>query len=134
MAMMKLTKARVEQIRVTIKRIPAAPPTDADVTKQEAVKMLAGELASLQRRGYTLEQIAESLKGEGLELTTPTLKSYLARAKAGRKRYRPASAVTPSPTLPMPAAPRAATAAPTKKESPAKGGKDAFLAKDKDSY
>jgi len=41
---------------------------------------------ALQKRGYTLDQISETLRGEGLDITTPTLKSYLQRIKAGKSK------------------------------------------------
>ena len=47
--------------------------------------MLSKEIAALQKRGYTLEQISETLRGEGLNIATPTLKSYLQRAKPAKK-------------------------------------------------
>src|SRR5580692_6177891 len=83
---MSLTRARIAQIAEKLKRMPPAPPADVPTTKQEAVRLLAKEIAGLQRRGYALEQIVASLKGEGLDLTTPTLKSYLSRAKATKAR------------------------------------------------
>ena len=46
------------------------------------MKHLVAEIAALQQRGYTIEQVVESLQGVGLTITTPTLKSYLQRAKA----------------------------------------------------
>jgi hypothetical protein len=131
---MKLRRARVHEIALKMKGMPAAPATEACVTKQEAVRMLAGEIASLQHRGYTLEMITDGLRGDGLELTTPTLKSYLSRAKAGRRPRRAAPGDKRLPAVPTPASTREQTAASTKNEAPAKSGKDAFLVKDKDSY
>ena len=107
-------------------------------------------IEGLQRKGYKLDQIVESFRGDGLDLTTATMKSYLSRAKASRQRRRD----TPSPAS---VAPRAArqltqkearpltnrqaaaltnTEAPpsTAADAPTKSGKDAFLVKDKDSY
>ncbi len=50
--------------------------------------MLAKEIVALQKRGYTLEQIAETLRGEGLAISTPTLKSYLQRIKLGKNKLQ----------------------------------------------
>ena len=148
------------------------------------MKLLAREIEGLQRRGYSLEQIAEMLKGGGLVVSTPTLKSYLSRAKATRERGKgagpkrkaagganaPATAevesvvkadasrsATPKTTgkgtspapggvsaldgsggaavKASPASPRTvAAAAETPAPAVLRGGKDAFLIKDKDSY
>lgn len=40
----------------------------------------------LQKNGYTLEQISQVLRGEGLDVATPTLKSYLLRARPASKK------------------------------------------------
>ena len=142
---------------------------------------MAREIEGLQRRGYSLEQIAEMLKGGGLIVSTPTLKSYLSRAKttrergkgAGRRRKAAGDANAPATagvasvvkadasrgatpkttgkgTPPAPGGVSAldgsgvaagkvsAAADAVAAEAPApatlRGGKDAFLIKDKDSY
>jgi len=181
---MGLSRDQVEQLRTTLKAAPKAPAAGVDTTKQEAVKLLAREIESLQRRGYSLEQVAEMLRGGGLVVSTPTLKSYLSRAKAARERGKeagsrtkvardanaPATAgVAPAvkndvsriarpkttgkgtPPVPggvsapdgadaavvkaTPASPTVdAAAAETPTPAALRGGKDAFLIKDKDSY
>ena len=73
------------------------------LTKAEEIKLLASEIAALQDRNYSLQQIAEFLTGEGLEISTATLKNYLQRSKATSKRpskKKPAAAPkeAPSPT------------------------------------
>lgn len=131
---MPLTRAHIEQIAAKLRNMPPAPRADVPATKQEAVKLLAREIASLQRRGYALEEIAASLRGEGLDLSTPTLKSYLSRAKAGTVRRHRSS--TPSRTPQRAAAPLTPKVADASANAmaPVKIGKDAFLVKDKDSY
>jgi hypothetical protein len=181
---MGLSRDQVEQLRSTLKAVPKAPAASLDTTKQDAVKLLAREIEGLQRRGYSLEQIAEMLKGGGLVVSTPTLKSYLSRAKTTRERGKGASlrrkvagganapataevasvvkadasrGATPKTTgkgtPPAPggvsardgvvvaavrASPTSLAADAAAAETPAptalRGGKDAFLIKDKDSY
>jgi hypothetical protein len=82
---MGYTAAQVEEIAGKLRSLPAIEPPPKDLTKQEVVRMLAKEIKSLQKRGYSLEQIASSLKGEGLDISTPTLKSYLQRTKTTTK-------------------------------------------------
>jgi hypothetical protein len=181
---MGLSRDQVEQLRSTLKAAPKVPAASVDTTKQEAVKLLAREIEGLQKRGYSLEQIAEMLKGGGLVVSTPTLKSYLSRAKTTRERGKgaglrrkaagganaPATAevasvvktdasgsatpktigkgTSPAPgrvsalngssiaaVKTTPASPTAdAAAAETPAPAALRGGKDAFLIKDKDSY
>lgn len=82
---MGFTVAQVEEIAGKLRALPAVEPPPKDLTKSDVVKMLAKEIKSLQKRGYSLEQIASSLKGEGLDISTPTLKSYMNKAKTPTK-------------------------------------------------
>ena len=101
---MGYTAARVEEIASKLRELPTIEPPPKDLTKQEVVKMLAKEIKSLQKRGYSLEQIASSLKGEGLDISTPTLKSYLQKAKTPTKPKATGKEISKtsstSPTLP----------------------------------
>ena len=101
---MGYTAARVEEIASKLRELPTIEPPPKDLTKQEVVKMLAKEIKSLQKRGYSLEQIASSLKGEGLDISTPTLKSYLQKAKTPTKPKASGKEIaktsSTSPTLP----------------------------------
>jgi hypothetical protein len=131
---MPLTRARIAEIAAKLRKIPPAPPAEVNVTNQEAVRLLEREIAGMQRKGYSLEQIVESLRGEGLVLSRPTLKSYRSRAKAANGRGRhPSSASRAAGAMAAPLTPKAAAAS-TKVETPTKSGKDAFLVKDKDDY
>ena len=85
---MGYTVAQVEEIASKLRALPAIEPPPKDLTKSDVVKMLAKEIKSLQKRGYSLEQIASSLKGEGLDISTPTLKSYMQKAKANGGRAK----------------------------------------------
>jgi hypothetical protein len=141
-----------------LRAIPAKDPAKRKLDKQRMVSLLADELIALQRRGYTIEEVAESLRGRGLAITTPTLKNYLQRAKSKTDK-RPKSGVRTAPSRSGSGTPKAAkrevssappattqTAsaakqAPTPQEKGAaqedtalRSGKGAFLVKDKDSY
>ncbi len=142
-----------------LRAIPAKDPAKRKLDKQRMVSLLAGELIALQQRGYTIEEVAESLRGRGLAITTPTLKNYLQRAKhktekraksgvtSGSKRSGNRTPSVPrreSPNAPTPATtqtpPAAKQAASTPEASTApegtalRSGKGAFLVNDKDSY
>jgi hypothetical protein len=78
---MGYTVAQVEEIAGKLRALPTIEPPPKDLTKSDVVKMLAKEIKSLQKRGYSLEQISSSLKGEGLDISTPTLKSYMQKHK-----------------------------------------------------
>jgi hypothetical protein len=131
---MGVKPAQIAAILGIARNAPPAPPSDADVSKQEAVRLLVPAIAEFRRKGYSMQQIADSFRGVGFELTTPTLKSYLSRVKASKRRRRDAPRNGAPPTK-VPAVPtEKETARSTKTEVSAKSGKDAFLVKDKDSY
>ena len=85
---MTYTLERADEL---IRMLRDMPPLDASrrkLTKQGVVKHLADEITALQQRGYTLEQVVESLRGAAFDISTPTLKSYLQRAKRKPPTFR----------------------------------------------
>ena len=83
---MGYSNEKLVAISAKLKTMPAIEKKKQEHSKQDAVKVLAKEITALQKRGYTLDQIAETLRGEGLDITTPTIKSYLQRIKAGKNK------------------------------------------------
>jgi hypothetical protein len=97
---MGYTNEKLEAIAAKLKTMPVVEKKKQEHSKQDAVKILSKEIAALQKRGYTLDQIAETLRGEGLEITTPTLKSYLQRIKSGKnKDSKPVQKTEPQNTV-----------------------------------
>ena len=158
---MDYTLGSAEEMAEKLRAIPAKDPSQRRLDKQGMVRQLASEILAVQQRGYTLEEVADSLRGYGLDITTPTLKNYLQRAKgaAGKpnKARRPsgpprkeakaeqpthASAVPPVPASSAAESGRKPPATALKPEPPTnpapdtalRSGKGAFLIKDKDSY
>jgi hypothetical protein len=141
---MALTLAKVEKIAEKLKKLPDPPATERKTTKQEAIRLLKREIVGLQRRGYSLEQIVGSLKGEGLSLSAATLKSYLSRAKGRSVGRRPAAVAAPAPMPPPPKKARpkptprpkvkVAVAAERNDKPPKRSGKEAFLTQDRKEY
>jgi hypothetical protein len=142
-----------------MRAIPAKDPGKRKLDKQAMVSLLASELIALQQRGYTIEEVAEGLRGRGFAITTPTLKNYLQRAKSKTEKRSKGGARTASsgsgsaaPKTPKREAPTAPAPSPTQTPPVAKqaastpeagaapegtalrSGKGAFLVKDKDSY
>lgn len=142
-----------------MRAIPAKDPAKRKLDKQAMVSLLASELIALQQRGYTIEEVAEGLRGRGFAITTPTLKNYLQRAKSKTEKRaksgaRPApsrsgsgtpkaakreapNAAAPATTPTPPAAKQAAGTSDAGSEPESaqlRSGKGAFLVKDKDSY
>ena len=83
---MKYTTEQIKEIASKLLEMPEVEKNKQEHSKQETVRMLSKEIAILQKRGYTLDQISEALRGFGLSIMTPTLKSYLQRAKPASKK------------------------------------------------
>ena len=95
---MKYTNEQLETIASKLKSMPKVENKKHEYSKQEAVRVLSKEITEMQKRGYTLNQISEALKGEGLAIASPTLKSYLQRSKTTKKKApTQASVDTPPP-------------------------------------
>ena len=94
---MPVTMEELEALRRELSELPANKPRI--VSKQNAVAELATELASAQRRGYSVEDLAKLLAAKGLALTPGTLRGYLRRI---RKKRRPTKSGSPSSDLATP--------------------------------
>jgi hypothetical protein len=94
----KLTTEKIEAIAAKLRELPAIEKKKPEFSKQEAVKLLSKEIVAMQKRGYTLVQISEALRGEGLSIATPTLKTYLQKARPARKA--PVSKPSAAPASP----------------------------------
>jgi len=152
---MDYTIETARRLAEELRAIPAKDPAQRRLDKQAMVRELAEELIALQQRGYTMEEVGENLRGREFEITTPTLKNYLQRAKntsaqSRKPRRRPASptrskhsADSRPPHAEATSDPSSFVAnSPGKPESEQRptadptprSGKTAFLIKDKESY
>jgi hypothetical protein len=135
---MTYTLEQTEEMVSALRALPAMDSSKRRLNKQAVVKHMARELAALQARGYTIEQVVESLHGVGFQISTPTLKSYLQRVKkrngkdAPKRQRRLVSAI--ATRTPERQAPTPAVTEPKADGTVKRGGKDAFLVKDKDNY
>ena len=75
------TTDELEKIALKLKKLPEIEKSKQKHSKQEAINYLKKEIISLQKRGYSLINIADTLKGVGIDISTPTLRNYLTRAK-----------------------------------------------------
>lgn len=93
---MAYTLEDANRLRELMRAAPDKPPNQRRMDKQAIVREVMDDIEAIQKRGYTLEEVAEMwAKKGGFEVTLPTLKSYLQRAKktgakgAGKARRRP---------------------------------------------
>jgi hypothetical protein len=98
---MEYTVEKANQMAAALRALPAVDDSKRKLDKQGAVRHLAGEILALQERGYTIEQVAESLTTVRLDIATP--KSYLQRIKkrTGKTpKRRPIPLAVPGPAAP----------------------------------
>jgi len=74
----------LEAVREKMKSAPEVAKEKRTVSKQESIKELKREIEAMQKKGYTLDDIAKFMTDGGIQITTPTLKSYLQRTKPGK--------------------------------------------------
>ena len=82
-------KFNVDKIQAVAKKLDAMPRIEKaakELSKQDTIKALSKHIESMQKRGYSLEQIGDILRAEGIEVANTTLKSYLLKAKPPSKK------------------------------------------------
>jgi hypothetical protein len=86
--------SRIHELKAELAAMPKVDPATREVSKQEAVRQLAPEIESLQKKGYPLERVVTLLADRGIAITLGTLKTYLSRLRGRRRRQRRADATT----------------------------------------
>ena len=81
---MSYTKSEIEEFSRRLKELPVIEKP-AQMSKLETIKTLKPDIVAMQKKGYEMEKIAEALTSFGLEITAPTLKSYLQKASVKKK-------------------------------------------------
>ena len=80
----------VEDIEAIGAYLDSLPPKESKKrmveNKSEAVALLQKNIEAMRQRGYSLEDIATILSERGVEIASPTLKSYLQRSKGAKKK------------------------------------------------
>ncbi len=77
---------KIESVAAKLREMPVFVQEKTEFSKKETVLMLLKEIKDLQKRGYSLGQIAATLKGEGIDISTPTLRSYIQQKKKAAKK------------------------------------------------
>lgn len=86
---MGYTLELIEQIAEHMRALPEIEKTKIEKTRPEAVKLLAKEIKELQKKGYTLDQVASIITEKGIEIKTGTLKAYIQRGKDTQEETKP---------------------------------------------
>jgi len=83
---MAITIDDIEALRRRLTELPRNQPRE--VSKQEAVILLASELGAARRRGYSPEELARLMSEQGIAINAATLRGYLRRKRRSRKGRR----------------------------------------------
>lgn len=113
---MAYTLDDANRVRELMRSAPEKAPNQRRMDKQAIVAEVIDDIEAMQKRGYTLEEVAELWATGGVELTLPTLKSYMQRARKTRAKGAGKASRLSS-------APRASEPARAEKPNPSKAAK-----------
>lgn len=77
MTKQRITLEQVEALRMTLQELPPVNMTECIGDAVNDSEVITSAITQLQARNYSLEQIAEILKGNRMDLTPKPLRDYL---------------------------------------------------------
>jgi len=81
------TLEQIERIAEKLDRLPKVEK--AQFGQRDAIERLSKSILNVLKRGYSMDDVADHLRKEGLNLTASTLKTYLHRATAQSTKVKP---------------------------------------------
>jgi len=73
------TPKQVEAAKARLSSLPERPAQQKPLNLAESIREMKTEIQAALKRGYTLEEIAQSLKDDQFDVGVPTLRAYLSR-------------------------------------------------------
>lgn len=115
---MKHNVSQILKAREALASLPKIPAESMErVTTEAAIRLLADELTSLQKKGYSMELLVKALHDQGVDISIYTLRRHL-RLVSGTAKRKPKAGPKSRPVV----APESGTAA-IKKVTGASGAK-----------
>ncbi len=113
---MSVTIDDIEALRRVLTELPRHQPKE--VSKQDAIALLASELGAARRRGYTPDELARIFSERGVDINAATLRTYLRRNRKSRRSHDSKAAIdqrgrAAPPPLPASTEPENRTTPPT---------------------
>lgn len=119
---------KVRQLQEALSQV--APYQATEVSKQQAIRTLAPEIATLRSKGYSWSAVAAMLSEQGIPVSVAALRTYLRRVReesaggaprtpAKRSRESRAVATPPEPTSGVASPSQARPSLPVSKPQPA---------------
>ena len=96
---MAYTTEQLMTIAGKLDELPEIERRKQQHNKKEAIRLLARHITSALRRGYTLAQLAEFLRAEGLDITERTLRNHLQQLKRPAKKVPTTQKSAPQKTV-----------------------------------
>jgi len=87
---------RIEAAKARLRQLLEKPKVPRALPLSQAIREIKAEVQVALKRGYTFDEIAQSLKEDGIDIGTPTLKSYVYR---GTKRQTNGTKRKPKTTI-----------------------------------
>lgn len=80
----------IDKIQIVAQGLANLPQTErvVKVNKTQTVKLLLNDIKAAQAKGYTVEQISEHLKQQGVNISVTLIRSALSKAKTARSRAK----------------------------------------------
>ena len=100
---MAYTGEEVEKFAATLDALPAVDKSNRTYNKKETVRLIEKRITAARTRGYSLEQIVESLRGKGFDIANSTLRNYMSQNQRpvkkapARQKSAPQTPVAPDP-------------------------------------
>lgn len=91
-----VTPQQIEAAKRRLLALPEKPKPPKAISLSDAVRQMKAEVQAAIKRGYTFAEITGALQEDGIEVGTPTLKSYVYRGT----RRRPGSTKAKPKTQP----------------------------------
>lgn len=86
---MRRSVGQAEKLAEKLRALPEREKSQQKISKQDEIRMLSSAIQELiHERHWTIQEIADYLTSEGLEIGMPTLKNYLYRSKSPPKRTK----------------------------------------------
>ena len=78
----------IDKIQSIAQGLASLPQTErvVKVNKTQTVKLLLNDIKAAQAKGYTVEQISEHLKQQGINISVTLIRNALSKAKTARSR------------------------------------------------
>lgn len=80
----------IDKIQSIAQGLASLPQTErvVKVNKTQTVKLLLNDIKAAQAKGYTVEQISEHLKQQGINISVTLIRNALSKAKTARGRSK----------------------------------------------